>query len=153
MSRRPPRPPRPRKAGVTGMAGNDLGSLLGGLIGEGEGKGGDGKLLATLLGTLGDSGQLGGNPLQGLMRELTEGGLGEQARSWVGTSANTAVSGPEIAQALPYQTLEHVAQQAGCSPEQAADRLAEALPKVVDRLTPRGEVPQGSLEDLIRQQL
>ncbi|WP_414169393.1 YidB family protein [Streptoverticillium reticulum] len=146
-----PRPPRPRKAEATGMAGNDLGSLLGGLIGEGEG--GSGKLLAGLLGTLGDSGQGGGNPLQGLVRELTEGGLGEQARSWVGSGANTAVSGPEVAQALPYQALEHVAQQAGCSPEQAADRLAEALPKVVDRLTPQGEVPEGALEDLIRQQL
>ncbi|MBB4891993.1 uncharacterized protein YidB (DUF937 family) [Streptomyces olivoverticillatus] len=133
------------------MAGNDLGSLLGGLLGGG--RAGAGGLLASLLGTLGDSGQGGGNPLQALVRELDEGGLGEKTRSWVGTGANQPLSGPEIAQAMPYQTLEHVAQQAGVTPEQAADQLAEALPEVVDKLTPTGEVPQGSLEDLIRERM
>ncbi|GAA3050814.1 hypothetical protein GCM10020000_34770 [Streptomyces olivoverticillatus] len=71
----------------------------------------------------------------------------------MGTGANQPLSGPEIAQAMPYQTLEHVAQQAGVTPEQAADQLAEALPEVVDKLTPTGEVPQGSLEDLIRERM
>jgi uncharacterized protein YidB (DUF937 family) len=129
------------------MTGNDLGSQLGGLLGGGQS--GSGGLLASLLGSLGDFGQGGGNPLQGLVRELTEGGLGSQAQSWVGTGENQSVSGPEIAQALPYQALEHIAQQAGLTPEETADRLAAVLPQAVDKLTPQGEVRQGSLEALI----
>jgi uncharacterized protein YidB (DUF937 family) len=137
----------PRKA--VAVAGNDLASLLSGMLGGGQS--GSGSLLASLLGSLGDFGQGGGNPLQGLVRELTEGGLGSQAQSWVGTGANQSVSGPEIAQAVPYQSLERIAQQAGLTPEEAADQLAAVLPQAVDKLTPQGEVPQGSMEDLIAQ--
>ncbi|MGW1077278.1 YidB family protein [Streptomyces sp. NPDC002537] len=127
------------------MADNDLGSLLGGLLGGAKG----GNLLGSLLGALGSG---GGESLDGLLHQLQEGGLGAKTDSWVGTGANEPLSGPEVAQALPYQALEHVAQKAGITPEQAADELAEALPKAVDKLTPDGQVPQGSLEDLIQRQ-
>jgi uncharacterized protein YidB (DUF937 family) len=46
-----------------------------------------------------------------------------------------------------------VARQSGLSPEQVADLLAQALPVVVDKLTPDGRVPEGSLKDLIKQYL
>ncbi|MFD7440231.1 YidB family protein [Streptomyces sp. NPDC059909] len=121
------------------MADNDLERLFGGADTE------TGKLLASLLSEVGDSGQGGGNPLQGLVRELGEGGLGPKVESWIGTGENRPISGAELAQALPYQVLDSVAQRAGVTPEQAADRLAEALPQAVDGLTPRGEVPQGML--------
>lgn len=127
------------------MAGNDLGSLLGGMLGGGHGPGA-GNLLGALLGALGSG---GGQSLSGLLQQLQEGGLGEQARSWVSTGENRPVSGAEVAQALPYQELDLVAQQAGLSPEQAADQLAAVLPDAVDKLTPQGEVPMGSWEELI----
>ncbi|MCX4980007.1 hypothetical protein [Streptomyces sp. NBC_00572] len=38
------------------------------------------------------------------------------------------------------------------TPQEAADQIARSLPQAVDRLTPNGSVPQGSLEDIIRQQ-
>ncbi|MFH8369451.1 YidB family protein [Streptomyces sp. NPDC018031] len=139
-----PRPGHPPKGAA--MAGNDLGSLLGGLLGGGQ-RDGSGTMLAALLGTVGAGG--GANPLNGLLEELRDGGLGEQAGSWVGTGENRPISGPELAQALPYQNLDHVARQAGVTPEQAADRLAAALPEAVDKLTPGGEVPQGDLEEII----
>ncbi|GAA3367270.1 YidB family protein [Streptomyces sannanensis] len=133
------------------MADDDLGTLLGSLLGGKQA--GEGTLLSHLLSALGDSGQGGGNPLQALIEELQDGGLGGKAQSWVSTGQNQPLSGPEVAQALPYQLLDSVAERSGLSPEQAADQLAVALPPVVDRLTPQGEVPQGSLEDLIRRQL
>nr|WP_079430503.1 MULTISPECIES: YidB family protein [Streptomyces] len=138
---------------MTGM-GNDLGSLLGGMLG-GEQGGKGGALLGALLSSLGGAGTHGGgsNPLGALLDTLKEGGLGAQTDSWIGRGRNQAVSGPEVAQALPYQALDHVAQQAGVSPEEAADQLAQTLPQAVDRLTPDGSVPEGSLEDLIREQL
>ncbi|MEV6776175.1 YidB family protein [Streptomyces syringium] len=134
------------------MADDDLGTLLGGLLGGGRSSG-TGNLLAALLGTLGDSGQGGGNPLAALLSELRDGGLEGKAQSWVGSGANEPITGAEVAQALPYQTLDRVAQQAGIAPEEAADQLAAALPEAVDKLTPDGVVPQGSLEDLIKARL
>ncbi|MFG2213849.1 YidB family protein [Streptomyces sp. NPDC048685] len=144
------------------MAGNDLGSLLGGLLGGGGqsggqsgGQGGAGNVLGALLGALGggQGGTGGGNALEGLIGMLTRSGLVDQAQSWVGTGENQPVSGAQIAEALPDETLRKVAQESGVSTEQAADQIARSLPTAVDRLTPSGEVPEGrSIEDLVREQ-
>ncbi|MCX5089281.1 YidB family protein [Streptomyces sp. NBC_00365] len=142
------------------MAGNDLGGLLGGLLGgggqAGTGGSGAGDILGALLGALGGgAGQAaGGNPLGGLLEMLTKSGLMDQAQSWIGTGANKPVSGEQIAQALPDDTLQEVAAQSGVSPQEAADQIAQHLPRAVDKLTPNGELPQAgaSLEDLIKQQ-
>ncbi|MET8417960.1 YidB family protein [Streptomyces sp. NPDC005134] len=144
------------------MAGNDLGSLLGSLLGggsQGGGSGNAGNILGAPLGALGgNTGGAGGggggaNALEGLIGMLTKSGLLDQAQSWVGTGENKPVSGAQIAQALPDETLQKVAQEAGVSTEQAADDIARSLPAAVDKLTPAGEVPKGgSLEDLIRAQ-
>ncbi|MEU5916416.1 YidB family protein [Streptomyces sp. NPDC004288] len=140
------------------MAGNDLGSLLGSLLGGGSGAGQSGgnvlgSLLGALMGGQGGGGGTGSNPLGGLLDMLTRSGLTDQAQSWVGTGDNQAVSGAQIADALPDETLQRVAAEAGVSPEQAADEIARSLPQAVDKLTPDGSLPQGgSLEDIIRQQ-
>ncbi|MFB7590524.1 YidB family protein [Streptomyces sp. NPDC056169] len=142
------------------MAGNDLGSLLGSLLGGGGqgGSGGAGGILGSLLGALaggksaGGGGADGANPLGGLLDMLTKSGLVDQAQSWVGTGDNQPVSGAQIAEALPDDTLQKVAADAGVSPQEAADQIARSLPQAVDKLTPNGSVPQGSLEDLIREQ-
>ncbi|MFE9041915.1 YidB family protein [Streptomyces sp. NPDC012421] len=143
------------------MAGNDLGGLLGSLLGGGGGQsgGGGGNILGSLLGALmGGGGQGGGaaaggqNPLGGLLDMLTRSGLADQAQSWIGTGENKPVDGTQIAQALPDETLQKVAQDAGVTPQQAADQIAQELPQAVDKLTPQGSMPQGSLEDIIRAQ-
>ncbi|MFG3491044.1 YidB family protein [Streptomyces sp. NPDC047972] len=144
------------------MAGNDLGSLLGSLLGGGGGgqSGGAGGILGSLIGALagGQGGAQGGgaggasNPLGGLLDMLTKSGLTDQTRSWVGTGENQSVSGAQIAEALPDETLQKVAQDAGVSTQEAADEIARSLPQAVDKLTPTGSVPQGSLEDIIREQ-
>ncbi|MFJ3897133.1 YidB family protein [Streptomyces sp. NPDC090083] len=145
------------------MAGNDLGSLLGGLLGGSgggsQGASGSGNILGALLSALGGSqsgsgGSGGGsNPLGGLLDMLTKSGLTEQKDSWVGTGQNQSVTAAQIQQALPDDTLQKVAEQAGVTPEQAAGDLAQTLPQAVDRLTPQGQVPQAaSLEELVRQQ-
>ncbi|WP_055563003.1 YidB family protein [Streptomyces atriruber] len=139
------------------MAGNDLGSLLGGLLGGGQqgggSSGGGGNILAALLGALMSKGGAGGsNPLSGLLDGLNKAGLADQSRSWVGAGENKEVTGAQLQQALPDDTLRQVAEEAGVSPEQAANEIARVLPQAVDKLTPEGQVPSGSLEDLIRQQ-
>lgn len=145
------------------MAGNDLGSLLGGLLGGGQagGRGGaGGNVLGSLLGALTGGGAGGAqaaggvvnNPLGSLLEMLTKSGLVDQAQSWVGTGANQPVSADQVKEALPDGTLRHVAEQAGVTPDAAAAELAQTLPTAVDRLTPDGVVPSGSLEDIIKAQ-
>ncbi|MGW0825631.1 YidB family protein [Streptomyces sp. NPDC002845] len=142
------------------MASNDLGSLLDGLLGGGgQGGGSSGAgILGALLGTLGDgasgdgaSGD-GGNPLGGLLDTLTESRLAEQKNSWVGTGENQPVTGAQIQQALPYETLREVAERTGVSPDRVAIEIAQVLPETVDKLTPDGRVPSGSLKDIIEAQ-
>ncbi|MET9323670.1 YidB family protein [Streptomyces sp. NPDC003038] len=138
------------------MAGNDLGSLLGGLLGGGDKNSGAGNILGSLLGALvgggGSHANAGSNPLDGLMGMLGKSGIADQANSWVSTGENKAVSGTQIDQALPDETLKKVAEQTGVSPQEAADQIAQSLPTAVDKLSPEGVLPTGSLEDLIRQQ-
>ncbi|MER7665958.1 YidB family protein [Streptomyces sp. NPDC096193] len=140
------------------MAGNDLGGLLGNLLDggrQGAGSGDGGNMLGALISALGNSnGAAGGSPLGGLIDMLAKSGLADHAQSWVGTGDNQPVSGAQIAKAVPGATLQQVAQEAGVTPQQAADTIAEALPQAVDKLTPDGTVPPAgqSIEDLIRQQ-
>ncbi|MER6256455.1 YidB family protein [Streptomyces sp. NPDC001584] len=146
------------------MAGNDLGSLLGGLLGGSGGQGassGGGNILGALLGALmggaggaqaGGSQAGGSNPLGGLLDMLTKSGLADQAQSWIGTGDNQAVSGAQIAEAVPDEALQKAAAQAGVSPQEAADQIAQALPAAVDKLSPEGQLPTGSLEEIIRAQ-
>ncbi|WP_405909393.1 MULTISPECIES: YidB family protein [unclassified Streptomyces] len=141
------------------MAGNDLGSLLGGLLGGGQGgaSGGSGAgilgaLLQSLAGGSGSGSGGSSNPLGGLLEMLTKSGLTEQKDSWVGTGENQSVTGAQIQQALPDETLKQVAEQAGVTPDQAATQIAETLPQAVDKLSPNGELPSASLEDLIKAQ-
>ncbi|WP_438948667.1 YidB family protein [Streptomyces virginiae] len=152
--------PGPSAKGMT-MAGNDLGSLLGGLLGGSGGQGGSGgagggnilgALLGALMGGAGGSQAGGSNPLGGLMDMLTRSGLADQAQSWIGTGDNQSVSGAQIAEALPDEALQKAAAQTGVSPQEAADEIARALPTAVDRLSPEGQLPTGSLEEIIRAQ-
>ncbi|MFC9847214.1 YidB family protein [Streptomyces sp. NPDC060223] len=151
-------PPAALTKGVT-MAGNDLGSLLGGLLGGGKGgtSGGAGAgilgaLLQSLAGGSGSGSGGGSNPLGGLLEMLAKSGLTAQKDSWVGTGANQPVTGAQIQQALPDETLRQVADQAGVTSDQAADQIAQTLPQAVDKLTPNGVLPAASLEDLIKAQ-
>lgn len=158
------------------MAGNDLGSLLGGLLGGGQGGQGGaaggsgggnvlGSLLGGLLGGAGGTGGAGGaggaqggsgggNPLGGLMDMITKSGLvsKDQLDSWVGKGANQPLSPDQVKQAVPDETLDKVATDAGVSRDEAADQIAQQLPQAVDKLTPEGQVPTGSLEDIIKEQ-
>ncbi|MET7518798.1 YidB family protein [Streptomyces sp. NPDC005480] len=134
----------------TEMAGTDLGSLLGSLLGRGTSSG-TGNMLSTLLSSVGSDSS--GSSIDGLLSQLKDGGLGAKSESWISDAENDPVSGAEIAQALPPGLLAAAAQAGGLSEIEAADQIAETLPVAVDKLTPEGKVPEGSIEEVIAQQL
>ncbi|XLZ67985.1 YidB family protein [Massilia sp. SR12] len=112
-----------------------LDQLAGQVLGQSQGD-----LLSSVMGMINRAGGL-----QGLLQQLQAGGLAEQAASWVGTGGNHPVSGEQLEQALGSDNIAQIAQQAGLQPGQASNGLAEMLPKIIDQLTPDGQVPQNEL--------
>jgi uncharacterized protein YidB (DUF937 family) len=79
--------------------------------------------------------------LDGLMQKLRESGMEKQVSSWVAKGQNMPVVGEQIKKALGNEKVAEIALKLGITNEQAADDLAQAVPEVVDEVTPDGEVP------------
>lgn len=106
--------------------------------------GGNAGLLKVLLPMLMGGGALGGlGGLGGLLGKLQAGGLGGKAQSWVGTGANEAVDPDELEGALGADTVSQIAAEAGVSRDEAKGGLAAMLPKLIDNVTPGGQLPGG----------
>lgn len=84
----------------------------------------------------------------GLIATFQEKGLGGVASSWVGTGANQPITAEQIQSVLANEHIQQFAAKLGIPPEQASARIAEYLPKVVDKLTPNGQIPQGNLMEI-----
>jgi uncharacterized protein YidB (DUF937 family) len=84
-------------------------------------------------------GQGAGFDLSGLLSKLGAGGLAKQVKSWVGTDTeNQPVTPEQITEALGNEQVQKVADQAGITPEEAAQKIATTLPDMVDKMTPNG---------------
>ena len=88
----------------------------------------------------GDGGLLGG--LGGLLDKLRDAGHGNVADSWVGTGQNQSINANDLGAALGPQVIHEIAQRTGMDEQELLKQLSTALPGVVDRLTPNGQVPQ-----------
>lgn len=98
------------------------------------------------LGNLGGLGTQGGG-LGGLVNQFQQAGLGDLMSSWVGTGANQSATPAHIEKGLGADTLSQLAKKAGITPQVAASLLAVALPALINKLTPQGQVPpQASLQ-------
>ncbi len=78
--------------------------------------------------------------IQGLMAKFSQGGLGEVFSSWVGMGENKSISPDQISSLLGSDQVKSLASSLGVDPAQASGFLADYLPKIVDKLTPAGEV-------------
>jgi len=122
-----------------------LDSVLGSLTNSGSGTGN--RLLDTVLSMVSNPDSGG---LAGLLARFQESGLGNLADSWVSTGRNLPISADQIRDALGSGQLGAIAERLGMSQGDAASKLAELLPGVVDKLTPDGQVPDaGGLNDLL----
>jgi uncharacterized protein YidB (DUF937 family) len=82
--------------------------------------------------------------LAAIISKFQSAGLGQQVQSWVGTGPNAPISGGQIGQAFSPEQIDGWAKQAGTTPDAMRDVLAQALPPVVDHVTPGGEIPSGT---------
>uniref|UniRef100_UPI0018926D21 YidB family protein n=2 Tax=Catenulispora pinisilvae TaxID=2705253 RepID=UPI0018926D21 len=73
--------------------------------------------------------------------KLKKSSIGEQVQSWIGKGENKPVNADQVTQAIGQDQMEQIAQQAGTTPEQAAQAMADKLPGMVDKMTPDGQLP------------
>ena len=76
-----------------------------------------------------------------LLNQFRGAGHEQQVNSWVATGENRPISPDQINKVLGQGKIAEIAAQAGISPEQMSQLLAQALPTLVDKLTPGGRLP------------
>jgi uncharacterized protein YidB (DUF937 family) len=79
--------------------------------------------------------------IQGVLAQLEQQGLGGVARSWIGNGPNQSISPAQLSQVFGSGMLGELAAKAGMDPQQLAQRLSQALPTAIDKLTPGGTIP------------
>lgn len=107
-----------------------------------------GGLLATLLGLIANPANGG---FDGFIEKFRSAGLGDTVDSWITTGDNTPISDEQLESALGEETIDSVAEQSDLDKVTATSALAFMTPRVVDALTPDGEVPdEASLLSRVR---
>ena len=82
--------------------------------------------------------------LGGVLDKFKQGGLGDAAASWVGKGENMPVSAEQISSVLGSGAIADMAARFGIDPATLSAQIAQHLPTVVDKMTPDGEVTEGS---------
>ena len=83
--------------------------------------------------------QHGGLPA--ILDQFKQAGFANEVASWVGNGANLPIDANAITQALGNSKIAGIAQQLGLDPNQLSGQLAQALPQLINHLTPQGQVP------------
>ena len=134
---------------LDGLVGNVIGSMLSGNqtqnpLGAGGNQAQGGNLLLQI--ALSMLQQNGG--LEGVLGKFRQGGLAQQADSWVSTGQNMNISADQLQQVFGSSTVSDLASRLGMSEDQAGSAMAQMLPDIINRLTPQGQVPENSNEEI-----
>lgn len=89
-----------------------------------------------------NSPEIGG--LAGLARLFNQKGEGDAMASWISTGKNLPISPEAILKVLGSGRIHELAGRLGQSDTDVEKGLASVLPKLVDQLTPDGQLPAGN---------
>lgn len=107
-------------------------------------------LKTAAMGAVGQEGQMGAifnqllsnnSGLTGLMEKFNSAGLSETVQSWIATGENLPISADTIQKVLGSTQVQSIAAQFGVDPQQISNQLASGLPKIIDQLSPNGQIP------------
>ena len=127
---------------LDGLLNSVMGQMTGGTSQGGAGLPGMGTqsgnpMLQMVLQMIQQHGGIGG-----VLQQFEQAGHGGAVQSWLQPGApNQSISGDVLQQVLGSGSLAEIAQKFGMSPQQAASGVAQALPDVIDHMTPDGAVP------------
>jgi uncharacterized protein YidB (DUF937 family) len=88
--------------------------------------------------------------LQKFKERAEQSGIGNVFDSWVGKGENKPISAEQVKATADPDNLQKIADDAGGSVDEAAEELSKAMPEVVDKLSPEGELPS---DNAIRSEL
>ena len=117
-----------------------LKELLQGILGGGARTPNSGLLESGIKVLLDPNGPTGGLP--GLLGMFKNKGLGNIIESWIGTGPNKRIRAGQVKKGLGPDLLEQIAGSVGVSKGAASDQLAKYLPNIINKLTPKGEIPK-----------
>ena len=84
----------------------------------------------------------GGGGLSNLAEQFKSAGLGQMLNSWVSQEPNQPVAGDDVHRALGEDQVQAMAAQTGMSKSELLPLLALYLPKIIDRLSPHGQMTE-----------
>jgi uncharacterized protein YidB (DUF937 family) len=79
--------------------------------------------------------------LGGLLEKFNSAGLGDKVKSWIGLGQNQLLAPEDVERVIGAPVLDRIAKTTGMDKSALCGKLAEYLPKVIDKLTPTGQVP------------
>ncbi|CAN5293742.1 hypothetical protein BH11PLA2_BH11PLA2_51380 [soil metagenome] len=82
----------------------------------------------------------GKNPLEDLLNQFKDKGLGNIVNSWVGTGPNHLITPEQVQHGLGEEHINALAMESGLPPEEVSKKLATLLPGMIDKMTPEGKV-------------
>jgi uncharacterized protein YidB (DUF937 family) len=81
-----------------------------------------------------------GGKLDGLVQKFKDEGLDKQVSSWISKGENLPIAGEHIKKVLGNDLVAGIAGKLGITTDEAADKLAQEVPKAVDQETPDGSL-------------
>lgn len=84
----------------------------------------------------------GAQKLPEVVSQFEEKGMRDQVDSWVRTGPNKPVDRRQVEDAFGQRELDQLARSRGIDREQLAEVLARYIPKIIDELTPTGQLPR-----------
>ena len=107
-----------------------------------------GAALNGLVGAVSDEGGL-----DAMVGKLNDAGLGNAVNTWVGGGPNQPVDPQAIGAALGDDEVQRLAAKSGIDVQALLPLLATFLPQIINMLTPKGQVPDGGLNQAAQQQM
>jgi uncharacterized protein YidB (DUF937 family) len=112
-------PPRGPQGGPQGMPSpNDLTDILTQIFGGGQAQ-----------------------KLPDVVRQFEEKGMRDQVDSWVHTGPNKPIDRRQIEDVFGQRELDDLSRSRGIDRDQLAEVLSRYIPKIIDELTPQGQLP------------
>jgi uncharacterized protein YidB (DUF937 family) len=131
--------------GRAGPSGGGMGGGLGDILGDilGGGRSMPRAAAAPSGGSAGDllGGLITGGGLGALLQQFEQSGRGDAAQSWVSRGGNIPLTPKDIESTFGAGTIETIAERLGMPRNELLQGLSEAMPGVIDSLTPDGRLP------------
>jgi len=78
--------------------------------------------------------------IKGLADQFQQQGLGPTIQSWIGNGENQPVTPEQMHRVMGAESVQQLAAKLGIPPEELTAKLAEMLPKAIDKMTPNGTI-------------